>query len=427
MELKDMVYEFTEETKGEGIVFAWGNNGYGPDRWLKRIEPSEKLLAEIKQRLPFWNIEETESEQHGNEYEGYTYADKKNVKPLDGFGEPVYGYVIKDGVFAGVLLQFKGRYTPRYCIIYFQGRSTGEYFETYSEERDGKTVYVRYYYKLQRALGTDLAQFEISGDGLYGYSRDEEEVLIPQNVTIIGKGAFQEKSLVYVAFPSQLSVIEDEAFRDCKNLERVELPPTIKSIGYAAFDGCKHLYELSLPEGLESIGECAFGQCSALREIVLPQTLKEVGYRAFYDCSSLKTIALPAQEEIGYATLRHCTSLHKVMLPKGIIALGPCVFEGCVSLKKIRLPESLRTIGDECFKNSGLESIVLPEGVEEVADGAFSYCENLREVHFGTNVSELGNGLFFSTPHCIAYAPTKEVYDLLCRESELPEERIVLE
>ena len=71
------------------------------------------------------------------------------------------------------------------------------------------------------------------------YGADIESIEIPDNITRIGKHAFEEcKKLKNVRLSDTLKAIEQAAFRDCSELERVFLPDSVTIIGAEAFKGC---------------------------------------------------------------------------------------------------------------------------------------------------------------------------------------------
>ena len=58
--------------------------------------------------------------------------------------------------------------------------------------------------------------------------------------------------------PEGIKMIEDYAFWNCEELERVVIPQWVRRIGNQAFYGCENLEVVELPEWLEDIGMDAF-------------------------------------------------------------------------------------------------------------------------------------------------------------------------
>ena len=64
------------------------------------------------------------------------------------------------------------------------------------------------------------------------------------------------------------TAIDDWAFFNCNNLERVVMAEGLKTIGEHAFHYCYSLQKVELPSTLEHIGEYAFGTCAELQEVI---------------------------------------------------------------------------------------------------------------------------------------------------------------
>ena len=73
-----------------------------------------------------------------------------------------------------------------------------------------------------------LNEYEMEGTVLIRYNGDSSAVYIPDNVTVIGKRAFE----------------------DCDELTELSFPNSLSKIGTYAFSGCNKLKELVLPASL---------------------------------------------------------------------------------------------------------------------------------------------------------------------------------
>jgi len=100
------------------------------------------------------------------------------------------------------------------------------------------------------------------------------EIVIPDDVTEIGKEAFYEnRNFDTITLPSQLRVIADSAFFRCSELLKIDFPDGLREIGVSAFDGCIKLESLYMPDSLKIISESAFRNCRGLMWIRLPEDL----------------------------------------------------------------------------------------------------------------------------------------------------------
>ena len=78
--------------------------------------------------------------------------------------------------------------------------------------------------------------FEINAGKLVKYNGNDEDVVIPDNVTEIGDAAFNHKEcLKTVKIPEGVTVIGMGAFADCKNLTSVTIPEGVTEIKSGAF------------------------------------------------------------------------------------------------------------------------------------------------------------------------------------------------
>jgi hypothetical protein len=90
------------------------------------------------------------------------------------------------------------------------------------------------------------------------------------------------------------------------------LPPYLFTLGSAAFDGSAKLPALALPSTVTVIGDNAVRNCAALTSIALPAGLVGVGSEAFSG-SGLASIALPqGVTALGYRVFAACASLEWV-------------------------------------------------------------------------------------------------------------------
>ena len=90
-----------------------------------------------------------------------------------------------------------------------------------------------------------------------------------------------------------VTLIGDEALKDCTGITNVAIRREITEIGEDAFNNCTGLKTVSFQDNssLVVIKEDAFLNCTALHTLQLPSSLTGIGNGAFSDCSSLKRIS----------------------------------------------------------------------------------------------------------------------------------------
>ena len=251
--------------------------------------------------------------------------------------------------------------------------------------------------------------FEIEDGVLKKYTGTATEVVIPEEVTSIGYGAFLGcSSLKEITIPKGVTSIGIEAFCGCSGLENIRVEEgntvydsrencnaVIETGSNTLIRGCKNTI---IPEGVTAIGEQAFCRCSSLTEIVIPEGVVSIGNAAFYECTNLEEINIPEGVAVLEAnTFNGCESLKKIALPEGVKSIQGFSFQRCFSLEEINIPASVEEIGPAFDACRSLSNITIPRGVASIASGAFSGCSSLEYIKV-----EEGNAVYDSRENCNA-------------------------
>ena len=143
---------------------------------------------------------------------------------------------------------------------------------------------------------TVASPFKVIAGNLMKYDQKfNEEVVIPEEVTIIAK----------------------EVFKNHKEIKAVRLPNNLTTIREEAFAGCSNLIEINFPDSLTTIEDYAFSECG-FKTIEWPATITEIERGVFKDCRHLTEIKLPdTLTHLKYKCLSGC-NIHDVVLPKNI-------------------------------------------------------------------------------------------------------------
>ena len=202
-----------------------------------------------------------------------------------------------------------------------------------------------------------------------------------------------------VVVPNSVTSIDNGAFQDCISLKSITIPDSVTSIGDYAFSGCRSLKSVTIPDGVTKIGDHAFQDCTGLTNITIPDGVTEIGYGAFDGCSILTSITIPdSVTEMRIGAFDGCKSLTSITIPDGVTKIGDYAFRGCTSLTNIMIPDSVTEIGWSAFQDCrSLTNITIPDSVTEIGGYAFSGCTSLTKISLSDNI-ELGNNVFKSTP-----------------------------
>ena len=205
-----------------------------------------------------------------------------------------------------------------------------------------------------------------------------------------------------VTVPDFITVIGNNAFFNCSNIQSINIHKNVKSIGNNAFQNCAALSNMNFETGskLNSIGEAAFYNCTALTSIDIPENVTKIGKFAFID-SGLKSINISKSvTDIGEGAFNGCKTLSDVTFEAGskLSSIGEGTFYGCTALTRIDIPENLKKIGVGAFSGSGLKSITIPKNVVSIENLAFSNCKSLLNVDFedGSVLGTIGEEAFKS-------------------------------
>lgn len=290
---------------------------------------------------------------------------------------------------------------------------------------------------------------EIGIEGLACLTRIEE-IVLPESVKVLGKGAFDGCArLKRVNLPYGITEIPSYCFQDC-DLEEIEIPESVEKIGSYAFSGGSYLVrsftshstesgtlitetnssyiqlmqslkKIVIPDSVKIIEKRAFQGCSNLEDITMSKNLEWLGEYCFYDTKWLDSqpkgsviigdifygyagqtpavFTIPeAAKKIAGGAFSYDADLEEITIPDGVKLIGSSIFAGCKKLTKVCLPSDLTEIPEWCFNAcSSLAEIELPETLTTIGKYAFHYCSALTKINL-TQINDLGAYAFYHCP-----------------------------
>lgn len=221
------------------------------------------------------------------------------------------------------------------------------------------------------------------------------------NLTLVNTCAFDgDTSLEYINLPKSVKTIGNEAFRNCKNLKKVEFADdaALENIFTGAFADCG-LESITIPGKIVTIEPEAFRNCDVLETVSLPQSTTLVSPTAFKGCLKLKEFIVD-ENNTRYSSVQG----YLCSKDKSTLELFP---PGMAREDFTLLPPSLTKIGDNAFYECGetFTNICIPAKVEQIGERAFGLDASLQSIAFlgdelidpdkiaqGENVMAIDNG-----------------------------------
>lgn len=259
------------------------------------------------------------------------------------------------------------------------------------------------------------------GDNAFQGLRSVTSVIIPETVTRIGDFSFRYNSIKTLTLPSNLELIGQYAFADCKNLESVDCKSSrLVNIAGFAFNSCINLksfkYDTS-NTNLSYLGQGVFLNTGLVQfgnitdSVVITSKLTGITANAFANCNIKKFVVASGntafETDSSGSVLYHKGSLYYVMQvaqqAAGKITISSSVnyvdsyeypFRNCTNITEVVLPTSYKTIADYTFSGcTSLRSVNISH-VTKVGERAFEYCRSLTSLDF-SSVTDMGEYVTF--------------------------------
>lgn len=137
------------------------------------------------------------------------------------------------------------------------------------------------------------------------FDKKPKTIVLPESLVAIEESSFPETGLNIESDSKYFKVIKGVLYTaDMKTLlyakgsKNVIIPDGVTRIGAGAFNNAKKLESISIPNSITSIGDGAFNFCESLQSVVIPDSVTSIGSSAFYGCHSLQSIVIPDSASI---------------------------------------------------------------------------------------------------------------------------------
>lgn len=270
-------------------------------------------------------------------------------------------------------------------------------------------------------LGVSVESIDKSAFG--NTERLTEIVIDPDNPHYVVSGPFlieegnilaavlPGSALVDCIIPECISVISENAFSNCRTIEKITVSNKVVSIGKDAFSDCINLkkaeYMGKRSEWLKLSESDDFGSGNSA---LLSADIIYSGYSCGdningYYSEKTKSLIISGfgkmynynYSTIPWSDLRNC--LECVEFIGDITELSDCAFAGCTELKEFEIPETVNEIPAYMLEGCVIETISIGDSITYIGEGAFKNCTSLRQINVGNNVTFIGENAFLNTEY----------------------------
>ncbi len=218
-----------------------------------------------------------------------------------------------------------------------------------------------------------------------------------------------------------MTIIQNNAFQYCLDLERVSIPSSVISIGqeaffmstikyvdfkgatppsiaYSAFHNAVWLQEVSVPIGSYNIYRNMFSAFSS-SGVIMPQIKEKT--EAYFDYRMEGNNAIVASYNgpggvvnvpstlgghpviaIGKYAFDYRLGIEEVTLPQGLVRIEKNAFQYCLDMERMTIPSSVTSIGAYAFYVNGIRSLEFKRATPPSFEAHAIYnCPSLSEIY----------------------------------------------
>ena len=267
-------------------------------------------------------------------------------------------------------------------------------------------------------------------EGLFGNKTTLTEVTLGEQVKTFSSHMFANTAFTELVVPGSLTLIENDAFLNCKKLQSITFNPSptneVLTMGYDTYDGNENLFQdnnaltnlvlnreiKQTMTGIDSDVKGLFGGMPKLTNVTLGEQVKTLAPHMFAG-SGITSIDLNKVKTISNSALAR-NAMTSLTIPGYVNTIGNNVFQGCTQLATLTFEpssdETPLTMGfydasddDGPFFDSPLTTlnlnreIIYTFGGYDISsdnEGLFGGKNNLENVTLGDQVKTLSKRMF---------------------------------
>ena len=277
-------------------------------------------------------------------------------------------------------------------------------------------------------LAKQSVEFVVKNGVLVKYNGNATSVVIPESVTQIAKGAFDNTAVVSIDMSgANVETILEGTFKGLSTLENVIFSSATTYVGEGAFNGTAYLN--NAPAGLLIVNDVALIAYVGNEEsVVIPEGVRYINADVFQGKYNLANVTLQGEIEIApYAFVG--TDLTTLDGSEYVVGVGYGAFQG-TNYESIQVYKGFVVVNGNLVEYKGTDSaIVIPASVEYIPEGVFSgntnitsldfskvpgplsieanafrNAINLKEIVFSDNIEYVGTRAFYNTAWMDSYS-----------------------
>lgn len=282
-----------------------------------------------------------------------------------------------------------------------------------------------------KSIDGNLYNKEVTTLIRYALGKNDEVFIMPEGVIKIEDNAFREakniKKIVLAnsyngdfdfigSFDSHIEidikkdnpnfVVKDDClynkelstfiYYNKKNKEKIfKLKEQVKIISDYAFHRLNNLACVILPESVTKVNDFVFINCSNLERIYLPDSISSIGSACFFGCDSLKMISLPSKIKKIDEFIFNYSGIISIIIPSNVEIIGYLAFNGCRVLESVYISPSVKKLDMSAFEGcEKLKYVLMFDGLSKIDDRCFNGCSSLESIRIPSTVEFIGEDAF---------------------------------
>lgn len=280
--------------------------------------------------------------------------------------------------------------------------------------------------------------FVIDNGVLVSYSGNATHISIPTDVYRISDSVFYNNKKIESVDLNNVTIIGNNAFRNCSALKTVTeydsvtycgayafystpfqsnrtsnvlimgsvlvdstsqgsytVPSSVKSIAPYAFALNTKITSVTVGDNVSSVGEGAFWKCTNLKNVTMSNKVNYIGGYAFEETVYIDNVS-DEFHILGNGILVGVNSSKTdIEIPDTVKQIAAGAFLENSVIKTVTIPKSVSSIGKRAFaKCKSLERADLPETIVSIEAEAFYDCTALKTVCIPASIQILGDSVF---------------------------------